>query len=119
MSVVIQGMEMPKNCKECPLCKWSNHYQIYVCFDGNRYTEMFFDGKYPTESALRSRRADNCQMTELPPHGRLIDGDALFDKMYYADGEPETVSEHINNIVHFMSTLASMPTIIEAEEVSE
>lgn len=109
MSVVIHGMEMPKNCKECPFCQWSNHYQMYVCFDGNRYTEMFFDGKHPTESALRSRRADNCPMTELPPHGRLIDGDRLHEKVAMFVGASHWVAVEIKQT----------PTVIEAEEVSE
>lgn len=104
MSVLIKGMKLPKNCKECPFCKWSNHYQIYVCFDGNRYTEMFFDGKYPTESALRSKRADNCPMTVLPAqHGRLIDADALLASNL--GGEP------FKSVIR--RVLLQAPTIIE------
>ena len=111
MSVLIKGMKMPKNCKECPFCKWSNHYQIYVCFDGTRYTEIFFDGKHPTESALRSRRADNCPMTELPPHGRLIDGDVA-EVITYTD-EDGTFAD---GILYAADWIASQPTVIEADD---
>lgn len=111
MSVVIRGMKMPETCDECP-CHHYHSAGRYVC----EATPMFYPWNLANTKGIRK---EWCPLVELPPHGRLIDGDALFDKMYYADGEPETVSEHINNIVHFMSTLASMPTIIEAEEVSE
>ena len=128
MSVLIKGMKMPKNCKECPFCKWSNHYQIYVCFDGTRYTEIFFDGKHPTESALRSRRADNCPMTELPEqHGRLGDLDAMaFDESEaYMSAQAklgrDVITTGINSIVHRKIQLLIMdtPTVIEAEGESE
>ena len=132
MSVVIRGMKMPKNCKECPFCQWSNHYQTYVCFNGNRYTEMFFDGKYPTESALRSRRADNCPMTELPAeHGRLIDAYALqqsikesIDECHKWADEVEggemyaRVSQSLGTFVECSLRIKAAPTVIEAE-VSE
>ena len=103
MGVLIKNMTMPKNCDECRFRSGA------WCTAIDNWRKGY--NKPPT-----GERLDECPLVELPPHGRLIDGDALFDKMYYADGEPETVSEHINNIVHFMSTLASMPTIIGAED---
>ena len=118
---MIRGMKMPKNCKECPFCQWSNYYQMYVCFDENRYTEMFFDGKHPTESALRSRRADNCPMTELPEqHGRLIDADALKDTLDYYIREAGW-SDEINEALTWVRDefIDHEPTVIEAEGVSE
>lgn len=49
MSVLIKGMEMPKNCHECPLL-----YVTSLC-DGFK----------------------DCPIVPIPPHGRLIDADAL------------------------------------------
>ena len=49
MSVLIKNMEMPKNCHECPLL-----YVTSIC-----------DGSMP------------CPLVTVPPHGRLIDADAL------------------------------------------
>lgn len=53
-SILIKGMEMPKNCLRCPI------------FCGLPY-------QYRDE---KGRRPD-CPLTELPPHGRLIDADKL------------------------------------------
>ena len=50
MSILIKGMEMPKNCSECPLV---------VCLS--------------VES--------DCPLVPVPPHGRLIDADALMLKI--------------------------------------
>ena len=56
MSVLIKGMEMPKQCGGCPLrgvCK----QRIYI-----------------------EHRPKGCPLIEVPtPHGRLIDADAIQD----------------------------------------
>ena len=56
MSVLIKGMEMPKQCGGCPLrgvCK----QRIYIEY-----------------------RPKDCPLIEVPtPHGRLIDADAIQD----------------------------------------
>ena len=107
MSILIKGIEMPTSCKECRLLQESDErYECainsYLAFGGEEFVPDYV--------------MNGCPLVPIPPHGRLIDGDELFDKMYFADGEPKTVSEHINSIVHFMSTLASMPTIIPADK---
>ena len=59
MSVYIRGMEMPKNCEECPI----------LCRAGVKFNGFGF---------LEDKRADDCPLVEIKtPHGRLIDGDAL------------------------------------------
>lgn len=62
MSVLIKGMKMPTNCDDCDFVQHS-------------YPE---DWCYLTEKNLPC----NCPIIELPPHGRLIDADAL-EKMGY------------------------------------
>lgn len=49
MSVIVKGMEMPKNCTCCPIC----------C--GLPYQHRDEKGRRP-----------DCPLVELPPHGRLI-----------------------------------------------
>lgn len=78
MGVYIKGMEMPTSCDKCIYSAWSNFYQIYVC-DAVRDNEpVLFDGKQTKSTAVvRSARADNCPLFPVPPHGDLIDRDAL------------------------------------------
>lgn len=61
MSVYIKGMTMPKNCINCPLTVGA-----YDCGVTGENVIDFLDKKPP-----------NCPLVELPPHGRLIDADAL------------------------------------------
>ena len=64
MSILIKGMAMPKNCTEC-------NFGV----DGWCYA------KSPTEPNSKSlathTRPSWCPLVELPPHGDLIDRDAL------------------------------------------
>ena len=93
MSVLIKGMQMPKNCAECPValsgkyCRINQTYTTYI--------------KLPI-------RPDHCPLVELPEHhGRLIDGDKLSDKM------------RGKWTVYDYEALGTIPTIIEAEGVEE
>ena len=89
MSILIKGMEMPKNCKECGL------YIEGACYaKGYRDYRLIMDKSKP----------DDCPLVELPPHGRLIDADELVriwkGAKFYGNIEP---------IVN------ARPTVIEAE----
>ena len=66
-SVLIRGMEMPKNCAECKM--WS------ICDCLNDF-EDFESICYAVEDGDLVRDK-NCPLIELPPHGRLIDADKL------------------------------------------
>lgn len=59
MGIYIKGMEMPKVCYDCDFCTYG------FCSQINRYV---------TDSYSRE---EDCPIIELPPHGRLIDADAL------------------------------------------
>lgn len=74
-------------------------------------------GNYEQEIAMMLIKSFKSAVP-VPKHGRLIDGDALADKMIIAD-EPKTVSEHINNIVQFMRSLADAPTVIPSNKEEE
>ena len=49
---------------------------------------------------------------ELPPHGRLIDADALANKIRELMGSPSNLA----NAQFFINTLREAPTVIRAEE---
>ena len=88
MSVLIKGMEMPKSCSVCRL------FGEYGCS---------FIG--PVGYALtRGERNDDCPLVPVPPHGDLIDRDALMSGV--DDGDD----------VMFVWAITDAPTIIEAEE---
>ena len=94
MSILIKGMEMPKNCEDCLLngfirCNLTN-----------------------TKFELGKIKNDDCPLIELPPHGDLIDRDdlmsALLNKTYGVD---------INVVMkQIMEKIISAPILIEAED---
>ena len=89
MGVYIKGMEMPKNCGYCPIRHLGGDGD--ECFLGAKITE------YQT-------RPEDCPLIPVPPHGRLIDADALI-----------AAHEQVCSLsMKFNLDLA--PTIIEAEE---
>lgn len=71
MSVLIKDMEMPKNCWECSLSDVDDDYGRCCLFSGI--------------ACLNIGRQNNCPLIEVPPHGRLIDGDALMTEMMDSD----------------------------------
>lgn len=67
MSVLIRGMEMPTSCCQCPV-------NMYLCKRGYEYLL-----EHP---ALYDERAEDCPLIPVPPHGRLIDADALAEHKF-------------------------------------
>lgn len=90
MSILIKEMAMPKNCAECEI---SQAYDIRSTWCPLTFT---------TQAELK--RQDNCPLIELPPHGDLIDRDALMSGV--DDGDD----------VMFIWAITDAPTIIESEE---
>lgn len=96
MSILIRGMAMPKYCEACAIFGWCRQRNIY-CMDENH--ENFI-------------RPSDCPLIELPPHGRLIDADAMVKQMH--DNIQKT-----NNVRYAWVDeldIALAPTIIEAED---
>ena len=88
MSVIVKGMEMPKNCQECAL---------YI--DGACYGKGYRDYR----SIMDTAKPDDCPLVELPPHGRLIDADAI------QDYNVETFGQRL-------LIIDTAPTVIEGSE---
>ena len=69
MGVYIKGMEMPKNCAECP-CRMIGYTKDHCNVLGK-----FIDFVVGSEG-----RREDCPLIEIPDgHGRLIDADALMN----------------------------------------
>ena len=102
MSVIVRGMEMPKNCSGCPL----NYDQMACKVTGTRWWSdtmvlMGFDSD--------KERLYDCPLVEIPtPHGRLIDADELVriwtGAKFYGSIKP---------------IVDARPTVIEAEGETE
>lgn len=73
MSILIKGVEMPKSCNECPFGKEKQFDFGIVC--------TLLNG---TTLDVTSRPKGICPLVPVPPHGRLIDADELYDSMMMA-----------------------------------
>ena len=68
MGVYIKGMEMPKNCFECPL-----NYDSIDCM----VADIALREKGGGDFLYEHERASKCPLVPVPKHGDLIDRDAL------------------------------------------
>lgn len=117
MSILIEGIEMPKSCYVCPFCDYVSARCDAV--KGNPYTQ---ESRY-------EKRDDFCPLIEVPePHGRLIDADALHKLFEYQwhylqvldwneNPTAEAKQSGINWCINTMHDDA--PTVIPASEEGE
>ena len=102
MSILIKGMEMPKDCRECPLEQYYMNCGETRCRAENKilaenFKAIPFDG-----------RPDFCPLVEVPaPHGDLIDADALIKS--FNEMEQTQIIKLIKSLIDLQ------PTVIEAE----
>lgn len=111
MGVYIKGMETPDSCWNCPVDK-----PLCTLWQGMTVDEM------------DNGRHKDCPLVPVPPHGRLIDADAL---MHEFEKAQRTMAQHGREYsCSFMSSsqeistewycvgdmLENAPTVIEAEE---
>lgn len=89
MSVLIKGMEMPKDCIVCPF-GWNG------C---NKQHDFVYMGS----------RSDNCPLVPVPPHGGLIEKNAVFELIQSVPSVDKLLP------VEFMKVLQEIPTVIPAE----
>lgn len=109
MGVYIKGMEMPKCCAECDA---EGHYE-------NSYGDEYgffcpFGYKAYTEKTRDVKRLDACPLIPVPPHGRLIDADALMLRVnMHGTNKFGMLDEDIREFIN------AAPTIIPASEEGE
>lgn len=98
MGVLINKyFKMPKSCDSC-------HFgQEYECVDEAGYGCLL---TMKTRPKGKTDRPDYCPLIELPPHGRLIDADALVE---------ELIKRSRTNPMPLLGQMVDFaPTIIEA-----
>ena len=117
MSVLI-NMEMPISCSDCKafVC-----YRQYAGDSGD-----CFCGITKSDAKAGARNAD-CPLVPVPPHGRLIDADALDiyrrEEQAWTDYERNPDNEYIEGVKDGLHEAAKQlsiaPTIIPASEEGE
>lgn len=108
MSVIVKGMEMPKNCWECSLSDIDDDFGRCCLYSGI--------------ACLTIGRQDNCPLVEIPtPHGRLID--ATFEENHYAsmllNPTPDVTEQDKRIAKDIVFALQMAKTVIEAEGSEE
>lgn len=102
MSIMVKGMEMPKNCKDCRF--WMLFLGRYLCFAQNVEVSDY------TFEFMSQNRLPNCPLVEVRPHGKLIDADELLKKVREkADFPSEEWCKAIECI-------ENAPTVLEEEK---
>ena len=74
MGVYIKGMEMPKSCYACDFS--------FPSTDSEGDVHTICTALQEEILPLLLERQEDCPLIEVPPHGRLIDADALEDKCH-------------------------------------
>ena len=106
MSILIKGMDMPTNCEKCPFLDYEEGYCLASGFkDKSGWYEFTL-----CPGGAKGGRPDDCPLVPVPPHGRLIDADALpWENQGFMLTDPDEWGLKVWDIEH-------APTIIEAEE---
>jgi len=97
--IYIKGMEMPTSCCDC---RFMDEIDC-TCIALNDGSTACFHGK-----------PDWCPLTELPPHGRLIDADALIKLLDNCMFPSDMVTTRAVSTAR--NWIIDAPTIIESEE---
>ena len=103
MSVLIKNMEMPTSCDDCEFCKRAIGYD-WCCIPMGKGRSKPLD-----EPVIKP---DWCPLVPVPPHGRLIDADALMEQVE-RDTPLSAVFE--KTMRRYLNTA---PTIVPAEEAA-
>lgn len=72
MSVLIKGMEMPKNCHECRLYEGD----IYYCSAADKEIDILDSSE---------GKCQFCPLVPVPTHGRLIDADEAIGHLFIGE----------------------------------
>ena len=105
--ILIKGMKMPKNCKECPCSTWALDEPFFFCVLGQEVS-----CEYDT-------RGKGCPLVEVKPHGRCIDADRLADdfRAWLVTTSPCMQKSVADAMVETVRTAARIaPTMLEASD---
>ena len=110
MGVYIPNIKIPEKCSKC-----RNTGLMFAIDELGLKCPERKEIFGPTEADIKGIRRPDCPLVPVPPHGRLIDADALdadLDRQDMHTGEWDAVGFSIEEI-------ENAPTVIEAEEGNE
>ncbi len=99
MSILIKGMTMPTNCGECLLSALRMDCRL--------------TGRDISRDWIKRKIPDFCPLVPVPPHGRLIDADAVQDTVLKLVEDGWNITR--NDYKRLDDILYECPTVIEAE----
>ena len=104
MSILIKGMEMPKSCwvcyfQDCGNCLLNAHKVVDKCI-------------------IEDRLDEDCPLVPVPPHGRLIEDEAVREQIdEWLDSVGDVVVGHgLSYYGELLGCIEDAPTIIPEEE---
>lgn len=105
--ILIRGMELPDSCKTCP-------FEVFGdCYGGK--AKRIKDIEDYMDQGIRHPK---CPLLELPPHGDLIDADALKAKAEYNRKHLEITGYERELLWHYLD-VSMAPVIVPASEEVE
>lgn len=108
MGVYIKGMEMPKKCAECRFFAWKQVVGNHCTVDDKITFHAILHG-----FDVNFERNGNCPLIEIPSHGRLIDRDALTNRV--GSYMPIKWTYEYGSVVS-LNDIEHAPTIIPADK---
>lgn len=102
MSVLIKGMEMPVDCRDCPFEMYYMNCGETKCRATGKILADFYK-PIPFEG-----RAEECPLVDVPPHGRLVDADWYGNPLRWQGDEYSGYE--------IVEMIKDWETIIEAED---
>lgn len=104
MLVLIKGMEIPKECRECMLSEYHDRTGKTWCKPADK---LLAEDRKPIQF---DGRPDWCPIVEIKtPHGRLVDADELKTAFPVCDNSKPVLVSCVR------ATINHMPTVIESE----
>lgn len=106
MGIYLPNMEMPTKCSECLFAKLSPTGESLIC-------------NYMLSRVSWDERPFDCPLTEVQPHGRLIDADELqrqFERMANEEWNKNIAVSAASCFDDAAVIVEDSPTIIEAEK---
>ena len=115
MSILIKGMEMPTNCEKCPFLD----YEEGFCFaSGVKHKSGWYESTL-CPGGIKDGRHEECPLIEIPPHGDLIDRDALEQDAQKRLLICNKYDNHFQKPYEVMRAIALASIIIPASEERE
>ena len=104
MSILINGMDMPKDCLKCPFCLFA---------DG--YWKCLVDGSHADFGG--ACRPSLCPLIPVPSHGDLIEESKVLDIVFEWCPDDDGSVGKDGDLREMLDEIEALPTIIPADEM--